>query len=637
MAIQITTTSLPNGFVGVAYSQTVQQTGGQAPIVWTKPSGSLPTSTSLNASTGAITGTPTVAGLYTFTILATDNNAITDSQAFEVRIYAALNTSPDPVGPATSVIAEVDDQIQFTSTGGSGNYVWSVTGGNLINPFTGLMTAVNGGNWVVTLVDQESGQVQTISIIVTAQSQFCVTGEATEEAVTASDVCCEFNVECGDKLQLRVPSFHIKENGDKKSVVYGNIVQATTGEAAKLQSTSTVGGATGNEVSFNRDAYYEIVTTEDMADPNNGEFGIGWSTYDADQSVSSIEHAVVWFTDGSDRMVEIRHGGDIEAASQFDIAEGDAVSFGVINGEGQLWINSVKVFTSGEDFVSCGTVMLDIGIEEQGKFIGGYVQNLAWEIITTGTAAEVGTIDADGVYTSPSTPLAGVIEVSGAVGTAKFFVDIRNIQPTPKFTKPQPFLAGRRAHVWVTNRKAGDNDIIRIASDGSPDALQNPGMIYLGVLEASAKFAEDNQTQDFVNDVGIYQTVVTEERATLVGTFLEVRDFDKLAILMQHATLYSTTKGVREIGVGGKTCGGCDLRAVLVVEAGTCGSGWDVIYLPRVQNTANLVIEVGTKTNAKYELNFRVLPDVTRQAGRQLWSMYQMENCTDIDSAVSCE
>lgn len=637
MAIQITTTELPNGIQSTAYSQTIQTFGGQAPLVFAVDSGTLPAGLSLNTSTGAITGTPTTVNTYTFVIEVTDDDSFTDTQEYTVRVYAPLDTSPDPVAPATSVVVEAGSQTTFSATGGSGNYSWTVNGGNLINPNTGLLTAINGGSYTVTLTDQESGQVATISITVTSQGQFCVQGVSAEEAaVAADDTCCEFNVECGNTLQLRVPSFHVVEDGQKKAVVYGNLVQAITGDASALQSTSAVAGASGNELSFNRDAYYEIVTSFDMAAVANGEFAIGWSSADVDATIGSIDHAVVWFTDAGSRFVELRHSGSVEATSQFAIAQGDVVSFGRMAGEMQLWINSVLVYTSDEEFGACGNVMLDIAMEEANKTIGGYVTNLTWSISTAGNASEVGTIDANGVYASPANPLAGVVQVIGTVNAANFYVNIRNIQPTPRFVKPQPFLAGRRAHVWVTNKKATDNEVPRIAADGSPDAIQNPGMIYLGVLEGSATFTEEIEYQNFDNDEGTYITAVASEKATMTGTFLEVRDLDKLALLMQHATLYPDSKGVRELGVGGKTCGACDLRAMLIVESGNCGSGWDMIYLPRVQNTANLNLEIGKKTNTKYELSFRVLPDTSRLAGRQLYSIYQMSNCSDTAEGDAC-
>ena len=59
--LTITTTSLPNGTVGTAYSQTLAATGGATPYTWSVYSGSLPAGLSLGSSTGTISGTPTTA------------------------------------------------------------------------------------------------------------------------------------------------------------------------------------------------------------------------------------------------------------------------------------------------------------------------------------------------------------------------------------------------------------------------------------------------------------------------------------------------------------------------------------------------------------------------------------------------
>lgn len=85
----ISTTSLPNGTDDVAYSQTVNVTGGNAPIGFAVQTGSLPTGLSLNTSTGAITGTPTTPGTYNFTIRATDADGDFDDQALSIVIDAA--------------------------------------------------------------------------------------------------------------------------------------------------------------------------------------------------------------------------------------------------------------------------------------------------------------------------------------------------------------------------------------------------------------------------------------------------------------------------------------------------------------------------------------------------------------------
>src|ERR1035437_2484442 len=70
--LAVTTATLPSGTVGHSYSQTLVGTGGANPYVWTE-TGALPSGLSLSGA-GAISGTPTAAGSFTFTVTMTDVN-----------------------------------------------------------------------------------------------------------------------------------------------------------------------------------------------------------------------------------------------------------------------------------------------------------------------------------------------------------------------------------------------------------------------------------------------------------------------------------------------------------------------------------------------------------------------------------
>ena len=70
--LTITTASpLPTAQPGTAYSQTLNATGGTSPYTWTLVS-ALPAGLSLSPG-GQISGTPTTAGVTTFTVRATDS------------------------------------------------------------------------------------------------------------------------------------------------------------------------------------------------------------------------------------------------------------------------------------------------------------------------------------------------------------------------------------------------------------------------------------------------------------------------------------------------------------------------------------------------------------------------------------
>jgi hypothetical protein len=84
--VTITTTSLPRARVRRAYSQRLQASGGVAPYTWSLAEGSLPPGLVLGANDGTITGSPTVAGTYQFTVRVTDNRNTTDTALLAITV-----------------------------------------------------------------------------------------------------------------------------------------------------------------------------------------------------------------------------------------------------------------------------------------------------------------------------------------------------------------------------------------------------------------------------------------------------------------------------------------------------------------------------------------------------------------------
>jgi hypothetical protein len=160
-AIVITTTSpLPQGTVGVNYSQTVAATGGSGTYTWAVTVGSLPSPLALNPTTGLISGQPSAATTANFTIQVTDSNQATATKAFALTINPALvitTSSPLPQGTVG-----VNYSQTVTATGGSGTYTWAVTVGSLpnplaLNPATGLIggqpSAATTANFTIQVTD----------------------------------------------------------------------------------------------------------------------------------------------------------------------------------------------------------------------------------------------------------------------------------------------------------------------------------------------------------------------------------------------------------------------------------------------------------------------------------------------------
>ena len=89
-APSITTSSLPDGKVGEAYSQTLTATG-TTPIKWSISGGALPDGLTLKETTGEISGTPTADGTAKFTVKA-ENSAGSDTKELSIAITKATPT-----------------------------------------------------------------------------------------------------------------------------------------------------------------------------------------------------------------------------------------------------------------------------------------------------------------------------------------------------------------------------------------------------------------------------------------------------------------------------------------------------------------------------------------------------------------
>jgi hypothetical protein len=119
--LTITTTSLPAGTLGAAYSATLAASGGTQPYTWSVTGGSLPGGLTLGASTGAITGTPNTSGTFNFTVQVADSAEAPQnaSKALSIAIASgapALSvTSTTPASGATGVNAGTSVSATFNN------------------------------------------------------------------------------------------------------------------------------------------------------------------------------------------------------------------------------------------------------------------------------------------------------------------------------------------------------------------------------------------------------------------------------------------------------------------------------------------------------------------------------------------
>ncbi len=134
--------SPPDGTVGVPYSHFLQASGGLPPYTFFLFAGALPDGLSLNTVTGEISGTPTLAGTFAFTVRVTDANLDT---AF-VECSITIDAAPPPLAitcdnPPDGTVGTPYSHF-FPATGGTPPYAFSLHAGALpdglsLDPVTG--------------------------------------------------------------------------------------------------------------------------------------------------------------------------------------------------------------------------------------------------------------------------------------------------------------------------------------------------------------------------------------------------------------------------------------------------------------------------------------------------------------------
>ncbi|MFV8668357.1 putative Ig domain-containing protein [Ralstonia pseudosolanacearum] len=158
--ISLAPATLTGATVGTAYSQSVTASGGATPYTYAITSGALPAGLNLNTGTGALTGTPTAAGTFSFTVRGTDANAFSGTRSYSLTV-AAPTIALTPTTLAGATVSSAYSQ-SVAASGGTAPYTYAVTSGALpaglslssAGVLSGTPTA--GGSFSVTISATDS-------------------------------------------------------------------------------------------------------------------------------------------------------------------------------------------------------------------------------------------------------------------------------------------------------------------------------------------------------------------------------------------------------------------------------------------------------------------------------------------------
>jgi hypothetical protein len=162
--LAITTTSLNDGLVSVAYSQSLNASGGNLNYAWSLASGALPAGLNLSPA-GLISGTPTTSGNSSFVVQVQDTGTPqqTKTQALTIRIAAPLViTNAGTLLP--DAVTGVPYSAALQPSGGISPISWSLSAGSLPPGLTlspagliiGTPTTVNALGFTFTVIATDS-------------------------------------------------------------------------------------------------------------------------------------------------------------------------------------------------------------------------------------------------------------------------------------------------------------------------------------------------------------------------------------------------------------------------------------------------------------------------------------------------
>ena len=171
--LTVTTTTLPELTAGEDYGAQLNSTGGVAPVTWSISSGSLPPGLSLDPASGTLSGTPTEAGPYDFTVQAADATSPVSQTAtaeLSITIDAPPSLSITTAGAFDGTEGSYYSST-FQATGGVGSYDWYISSGSLpaglsLDPDAGQVTGVPTGTGTSTFdvtVSDAAGDTATQS------------------------------------------------------------------------------------------------------------------------------------------------------------------------------------------------------------------------------------------------------------------------------------------------------------------------------------------------------------------------------------------------------------------------------------------------------------------------------------------
>lgn len=182
--LEVATTELTDGIVGVAYSGTLDAAGGVSAPRWTLTDGELPDGLVMD-STGAISGTPASTETASFTARA-ESGEEHASRTFQLAVVDLLSITTTTLPYAAT---EAEYEYALGASGGTGSYDWSIASGALPSGVTlgetGVLegTPTEPGSFSFSIQALSGSQTASRTLELEVVDQLTITTEALEDGV----------------------------------------------------------------------------------------------------------------------------------------------------------------------------------------------------------------------------------------------------------------------------------------------------------------------------------------------------------------------------------------------------------------------------------------------------------------------
>lgn len=590
--------------------------------------GIIPPGLSLNAATGALSGTPTTNGTFSFT-LTLGVNGKDEVVSTVLVIYSQMAAEVFKDGESNGLVesgdeslVNIQESVRVQVTGGSSQFQYGISGGNLISS-NGTMQLFETGEVTVTVTDVITGQSISFILMVAGQADIC--GVAVEEEIDAESTnapCVDVITDCNTPVNLAFPTLHLLKGIEPGEVAYREYPIFEENEGAEITnngkpfvqflSKAPNGFAVANNAKDGRPFLLEMAINASVA---NGitDVAIGVSRdFDSENGFASLDFAMVVTTVGLNRSVEIRKNNLYQTGSRFTITEGQQLGFAVFPDRIALYVDGLLKYSLTGTTFSCSGMDLVVLAAVQNMIVGGRAGNLLHAIDTPGTADQVGTIDATtGIYT-PSLNNVGLVRISATslVNPAvKYYAKVRVIRAAAKTSLEKAMLEGIPVDMWVASTERFDDLPLRLDREGRPDKNQVSNPMHLGTLQGSGRMESTLTRNEFRNDVGATSSSSTIDKVTITGAFLAVRNMALVKRLVPFMKEFNG-HGVRQLK---QYSTGCQpkMRTFLIWQSPDCEDVpvFDAIEVHNSMSYTLFNIEVGKAVQTTLPISIEGFPN----------------------------